>query len=54
MVHHFNETKYSFDDFTITVIEKIYKEDTLCCQAKESHWIQMLQSLAPDGLNLEG
>ena len=35
------------------LIEKIHREEATFRKAKESHWIQTLQTLAPEGLNLE-
>ena len=50
---HFNSTSHSLEDPSIYVIEKIHREKATFRKAKESHWIQTLQTLAPEGLNLK-
>ena len=41
------------DDLRIMVIEKVHREDTTLRRRKESYyWIKTLQSMAPDGMNL--
>ena len=50
---HFNSTGHSLEDLSIYVIEKIHREEANFRKAKESHWIQTLRTLAPEGLNLE-
>ena len=44
---------HSLDDLSIYVIEEIHREEAVFRKAKESHWIQTLRTLAPEGLNLE-
>ena len=50
---HFNLLDHSLDDLTIMIIEKIHRVDALFRKRRESHWIQAVRSLTPDGLNLE-
>ena len=50
---HFNSMGHSLEDLSIYVIEKIHREEATFRKAKESHWIQTLRTLAPEGLNLE-
>ena len=52
VARHFNLVDHSINDLTIMVIETIHMEDTEYRQRKESYWIEMIRSLAPDGLNL--
>ena len=49
----FNSKGHSLYDLPIFVIEQIHKEKANFQKAKESHWIQTLKSLAPEGLNLD-
>ena len=49
---HFNTIGYSFEDLTIMVIEQIMADCTPRKQ-QESYWIHTLQTLTPDGLNLD-
>ena len=50
---HFNSEGHSLQDLSISVIEQIHREEASYGRAKESYWIQTLQSLAPEGLNLD-
>ena len=52
MAKHFSLPDHSMEDLSIMVIEKIYRKDTDHRRRKESHWIEMILSLTPDGLNL--
>ena len=49
---HFNSEGHSLRDLSIFVIEQIHREEASYSRAKESYWIQTLQLLAPEGLNL--
>ena len=49
---YFSLSDNSMKDLPIMVIEKIYREDTDYRKWKESHWIETIRSLTPDGLNL--
>ena len=49
---HFNQVDHSINDLAIMVIEMIHKDDTEYRRRKESHWIETIRSLTPDGLNL--
>ena len=49
---HYSLPDHSMEDSSIMVIEKIYREDTDHRRRKESHWIETIQSLTPDSLNL--
>ena len=48
---YFKQLHHSLKDLTITVIEKIYREDANFCKQKESSWIETIKSLLPNGLN---
>ena len=50
---HFNSVGHSLYDLSIFVVEKIYWEDVSFCKAKESYWIRLLRSLAPERLNID-
>ena len=50
---HFNSKRHSLHDLSIFVIKQIHREDASYYRAKDSYWIQTLQSLAPEGLNLD-
>ena len=52
MARHFNLVDHSMNDLTIMVIETIHRQDTEYRKRKERYWIELLRSLAPDGLNL--
>ena len=49
---HFSLPDHSMEDLSISVIEKIYREDADYRKRKESHWIQSVRLLTPDGLDL--
>ena len=49
---HFCQSDHSIHDLTIMVVEKIYKNDANYRRRKESHWIKILRSLTPHGLNI--
>ena len=40
------------EDLKVMVIEKIHRDYSEYRKRKESHWIEMIRSLTPDGLNL--
>ena len=48
---HFYSVDHVIKDLTIMVIETIHREDAEYTR-KESDWIEMIRSLALDGLNL--
>ena len=50
---YFNLINHSLEDLSIFIIEKINRGDAGFRKAKESYWIQTLQSLTPEGLNLD-
>ena len=50
---HFNSIGHSLDNLLIFVVENIHREDSMFHKAKESYWIRLLWSLAPEGLNLD-
>ena len=52
VVQHFNLGDHNIKDLSIMVIKKIHREDAEYRKRKENHWIEMLRSLTPDGLNL--
>ena len=52
LAKHFNFVGHSLDDLSIFVVGKIHREDASFRKAKESYWIRLLWSLAPEGLNL--
>ena len=52
VVIHLCQPDLSIHDLTIMVVKKIHKNDANYRQWKESHWMQMLCSLTPDGLNI--
>ena len=52
VTNHFNSVDHPIKDLTFVVIEAIHREHTEYRRRKESHWIQMIRSLASDGLNL--
>ena len=53
VAEHFNSVGHSLDNLSIFVVEKIHREDASFRKAKESYWIRLLRSLAPEGLNLD-
>ena len=53
VARHFNLVNQSLEDLSIFVTEVIHREDAGFPEAKESYWIQTLQSLTPEGLNLD-
>ena len=44
---------HSLEDLSIFVSEQIHREEANFRRAKENYWIQTVQSLAPEGLNLD-
>ena len=52
VARHFTLLDHSLKDLLIMVIERIHREDAEYRKVKESHWIEMIGSLTPDGLNL--
>ena len=52
VTEHFNMTGHSSDDLSMMVIEQIMAGSARRKQ-RESFWIHTLQTLAPDGLNLD-
>ena len=50
---HFSSMAHSIQDLSGYVIEKVHREEAIFRKVKESHWIQTLWTLAPEGLNLE-
>ena len=52
VARHFSQPDHSIHDLTIMVIEKIHREDSNHRKRKESHWIELLRSLTPNGLNV--
>ena len=50
---HFNSVGHSMEDLQIIIIEKIHREDVVHRRRKESYWINSLQSMVPDGMNLD-
>ena len=52
VTEHFNTTGHSFEDLTVMVIEQIMA-DSARRKQQESFWIHTLQTLAPNGLNLD-
>ena len=49
---HFNLVDHLIKDLTIMMIETIYKKDAKYRKRKESHWIEIIQCLKADELNL--
>ena len=52
VAEHLSLPDYSMEDLSIMVTDKIYGEHTDYWRRKESHWIEIIRSLTPDGLNL--
>ena len=52
VAEHFNTIDHTFEDLTGMVIEQIVANSARRKQW-ESFWIHTLQSLSPDGLNLD-
>ena len=52
VAEHFNAIGHSFEDLTVMIIEQIVASSARRKQ-RESFWIHTLQTLAPDGLNLD-
>ena len=52
MVKHFCQSDHSINDLTIMAVEKIHRNDVNLRRRKESHWISILSTLIPDGLNI--
>ena len=50
---HCNSTGHSLEDLSVYVIDEIQREEATFRKVKESHWIQTLRKLAPEGLNLK-
>jgi hypothetical protein len=50
---HFNLPGHSADDISFIVIDKPPRFDTNLRQTLEHHWIQTLQTVNPDGLNVK-
>ena len=50
---HFNIMGHTFEDLTIMVIEQLGSDPTEWRKLRESFCIHTLQSVAPQGLNLE-
>ena len=50
---HFNTMGHTFEDLTLMVIEQLGSAPTERRKLRESFWIHTLQSVAPQGLNLE-
>ena len=54
VTEHFNTIDHTFEDLTVMVIEQIHVvADSAQRKQRESFWIHTLQTLAPDGLNLD-
>ena len=51
MAKYFSLPDDSMEDLSIMVIEKIYRKVTDHWRQKESHLIEIIRLLAPDGLN---
>ena len=49
---YFSQPDHSIHDLTIMVIEKIHWDDSHHRKRKENHWIELLWSLTPYGLNV--
>ena len=52
MAKHFCQSDHSIHDLTIMAVEKIQRNDVNVRRRKESHWISVLRTLIPDGLNI--
>ena len=52
VAEHFNTISHTFEDHTVMVIEQILA-DSARRKQRESFWIHTLQTLAPNGLNLD-
>ncbi len=50
---HFNLPDHSIEDLEVMGIEKIHDNDPGRRKLRESYWIFKLESLAPQGLNLD-
>ena len=52
VARHFCQSDHSIHDLTIMAVEKIHRNDVNFRRRKESHWISILHTLIPDGLNI--
>ena len=50
---HFKLTGYTFNNLTVMVIEQMCTADSAHRKERNSYWIHIIQSLAPNGLNLD-
>lgn len=50
---HYNLPNHSANDLSVTVVEKIFKDDTWLRRLRETFWIKHLDTLRPGGLNLD-
>ncbi len=53
VVAHFNLPDHSIEDLEVMGIDKIHDNDPGRRKLRESYWIFELESLAPQGLNLD-
>ena len=54
MLSHFNSPNRSVDDLTVIVIDRLYNQDTVLSKLREDWWINTLNTITPNGLNLRG
>ena len=52
VAEHFNSDGHSEADFTVMIIERLWRNDTTLRKIKESRWIRTLGSSRPTGMNL--
>ena len=50
---HFNSVGHPMEDLQSMIAEKIHRENVVHRRRKESYWINILRSMAPDGMNLD-
>ena len=53
MAVHFNLPGHNIDDLSIIVIEQIWKDNIWRCHLRETHWIETLETVHPNDMNLD-
>ena len=49
---HFNSTGHSEADFSVMVIDRLWRDDIVLRKIRESRWIRTLGTVSPRGMNL--
>ena len=50
---HFNSPNHTVQDMMVMVVEQVKKKNIWMRKQRESHWIAILDTLHPSGMNLD-